>query len=398
MSLTPLAPFALHPALLTDGVFETMLMVLRLAVIGALWLGLVGGLAYVVYYLVTLPLRRQERARLFLSLVEAGLRRGEGLPAAVDSVSTCGVREMGGRFWEVAGLVTDGLGLGPALRAVPGFVPAATAEMVAAGERAGDLAKVLPACRATLADAASRVRGALSYLVLLTSAFFLANVVVLALFIGYVLPRFREMSLDMQFGLSPLLGFVAGRAPVVVLEVLTGFLLLCIVFYAGGPRLVAWLGMRPVADRLAMVLPWRRRRLQRDFSAMLAVLLDAGVPEPEAVALAAQSTGNGAFVRRAKAALRALEGGETLGQAVRRLDRAGEFQWRLANASHGRAGFLRALSGWHEFLEAKAFQQEQAAAHLITTALVLCHGLIVAMVGIGIFYTLKTIVESALLW
>ena len=38
-------------------------------------------------------------------------------------------------------------------------------------------------------------------------------------------------------------------------------------------------------------LPWRRKRFQRDFSAMLAVLLDAEVPETEAVGLAAEATG-----------------------------------------------------------------------------------------------------------
>ena len=30
------------------------------------------------------------------------------------------------------------------------------------------------------------------------------------------------------------------------------------------------------------LLPWRRKRLQRDFSTMLAILLDSGVPESEA--------------------------------------------------------------------------------------------------------------------
>ena len=162
--------------------------------------------------------------------------------------------------------------------------------------------------------------------------------------------------------------------------------------------MVAWLRLRGLGDRLAVWLPWRRKRLQRDFSAMLAVLLDAEVPEAKAVALAAAATANGVFVRRAKAAAAAMERGEPLADALGRLDRSGELKWRLANAAHGRLGFLDALAGWHESLEAKAFQQEQTAAQAITTALVLGNGAIVALVAIGFFSILVLMIKGLLLW
>jgi hypothetical protein len=80
------------------------------------------------------------------------------------------------------------------------------------------------------------------------------------------------------------------------------------------------------------------------------------------------------------------------------MDDSGEFAWRLANAAHGRTGFLQALAGWHESLDAKAFQQEQAAAHGLTSALVLWSGLFVGAVAISVFMFLTSLTSSAVLW
>ena len=62
------------------------------------------------------------------------------------------------------------------------------------------------------------------------------------------------------------------------------------VAYLGGPRLQGWIErlLPGGPDFVLRVLPWRWKRLQRDFSAILVALLEAGVPEAEAVTLAAQ--------------------------------------------------------------------------------------------------------------
>jgi type II secretory pathway component PulF len=145
-------------------------------------------------------------------------------------------------------------------------------------------------------------------------------------------------------------------------------------------------------------LPWRRKRLQRDFSAMLAVLLDAEVPETEAVSLAAQSTDNLAIIRRAERVRALLQEGVKLPEAIRALDNSRELQWRLSNALRRGAGFVRALTGWQEALDAKAFQLEQAAAQIITTVLVLVNGLIVASFMVAVFLVLITLINTAALW
>jgi type II secretory pathway component PulF len=140
------------------------------------------------------------------------------------------------------------------------------------------------------------------------------------------------------------------------------------------------------------------KRLQRDFSAMLAVLLDAEVPETEAVALAAECTGNAVFRQRAARTSRLLAEGTKLPEAIRAMDGAGELRWRLANAMQRHGGFLRALTGWHEALDAKAFQLEQSAAQVTTTLLVLVNGFIVASLVIAIFLALIQILNGCVLW
>jgi type II secretory pathway component PulF len=143
-------------------------------------------------------------------------------------------------------------------------------------------------------------------------------------------------------------------------------------------------------------VPWKQKKLQRTFSAMLAVLLDGGVPEAEAVRLAGDSTANEICRRRAQRVIAALEKGAKLDDAVRTFDDSGEFHWRLTNATHAHGGFLNALRGWHEALDAKAFQQEEAATHILTSGLVILNGLVVALIAISMFGMLVMMLKGML--
>ena len=118
---------------------------------------------------------------------------------------------------------------------------------------------------------------------------------------------------------------------------------------------------------------------------MLAVLLDGGVPEAESVRLAGDCTANEICRRRTRRVLAALENGVKLDDAVRAFDDTGEFHWRLANAVHAHGGFLEALRGWHTALDAKAFQQEEAATHIVTSGLVILNGVVVALIATAMF-------------
>jgi type II secretory pathway component PulF len=138
--------------------------------------------------------------------------------------------------------------------------------------------------------------------------------------------------------------------------------------------------------------------MQRDFAAMLGVLLDAEVPEERAVLLAAESANNSLFMRRAEAVVGQLRQGATLAEALGKLDDTGEFPWRLANALHSGKNFFAALSGWLEALDARAFQQQQAFAQVITTALVLYNGVMVSLFAVFIFHAVVMVIDDGLSW
>jgi type II secretory pathway component PulF len=122
------------------------------------------------------------------------------------------------------------------------------------------------------------------------------------------------------------------------------------------------------------------------------------VPEPDAIRLAGESTANAIMIHRSAKAAELLRKGARLSEAVLRLDDSPEFRWRLANALHGAGGFLKALSGWHEALDAKAFQLEQTAAQVSTTLLVLVNGFIVGCIMLGVFLVLIGLLNHMTLW
>ena len=362
------------------------------------------GISYVIYFLLTLPMRRNERARLFLDLLELGLREGRTPEAAVTSAAASRDRSLGVRFHLLAAHLEGGLRLSQALEVVPRLLPPQVCAMLSTGDRIGDIRKVLPACRLLLRDSVSYVRSALNYLILLALAISPAMVVVPVVIRVRVLPTMKAVFAGTLEGqsLPAFTRFVFGESNVVMTMqlCLVGFIWLAMLAYLGGPRLHGWLHrvLPGMQDWLLARLPWRRKRLQRDFSAMLAVLLDAEVPEAEAVTLAAQSTANLAIIGRAQKVRALLQGGVKLPEALGALDSSGELQWRLSNALRRGTGFVRALTGWHEALDAKAFQLEQAAAQITTTVLVLINGVIVASVLIAVFLIIISIINQSSVW
>ncbi len=370
-----------------DALFA-LLGLLALALVAAL---LIAALA-AVHFLVSLPMRRAERARLFLDILETAIARGESIEESIISISKSQETAVGLRFHLFAAWLENGLSFGDALAKVPRFLPAPVAAMLRASRQSGDLVKVIPACRVLLRDAVSESRGALSYVFFITFvtlpiAWFAETAIAPRLYLV-----FRELGVP-----STTTGSILPVSQL-LLSLQTGVvaaLLLAAALYIAGPRAVAWF---PVLERFQLWLPWRRKRLQRDFSAMLAVLLDSDVPEPEAVGLAADCTANGVFRRRVGVVLDRLREGVTLPEALKSLDDTGEFGWRLRNALHSHKNFLRALAGWHESLDAKAFQQQQGATHLLTSALVLWHGVFVGVFAAGVFMLIVSIIEAGVLW
>lgn len=362
------------------------------------------GILYGIYVLLTLPMRRNERARIFLDLLELGLNDGRTPEQAITDAASSRDRSPGARFYMVAAHLHGGARLSDALQRVPRLLPPQMRAMLKAGERIGDARKVLPACRKLLGDGVSQVRGALNYLLVLMFVITPGMITVPIMLMVLVIPKFKEVFAGLAMGapFPPVTTFVLDHSRQIVwaqLAVIV-FIWLLMVAYVGGPRIQGWIRrvLPGVPDWVLFRLAWRRRRMQRDFSAMLAVLLDAGVPEPEAVALAADSTANALVRHRAAKVISRLNSGVPLPDALQVMDDSGELHWRLSNALHRGAGFLRALAGWHDALDAKAFQSEQAAAQITTSLLVLFNGLVVAAFVIGLFAALVDLIMQVTLW
>ena len=92
--------------------------VMALGFVVYLLLGLVPlcGVIYLIYFLLTLPLRRNERARLFLDLIALGLQEGRTPEATVTSIAASRDRSLGVRFHLLAAHVEAGAAARPGAR------------------------------------------------------------------------------------------------------------------------------------------------------------------------------------------------------------------------------------------------------------------------------------------
>jgi type II secretory pathway component PulF len=355
---------------------------------------------FLIHFLFTLPMRRAERARLFLDLLESALDRGHSVEEMILSLAQSRDQTVGIHFHFLAAHIENGLRFTEALRITPRFLPPQVSAMLLAGAQLGDLKKTLPACREILRDRPKSVRSAMHYLILVLLVFSPAFILILFMTNAFVVPKFRAVAAGMGIRLWPESLWVFGNTGILLaLETLVSLLImLALLVYIGGPHFIQWFKFRlfPIVDWITWRLPWKQKRLLCTFSAMLAVLLDGGVPEAEAVHLAGACTDNEICRRRVVRVVVALEAGEKLATAVRGFDDSGEFQWRLANAAHARGGFLNALRGWHEALEAKAFQQEESTAHFITSGVVIFNGVLVALIATAMFGILVAVLNGML--
>ena len=360
----------------------------------------VGAFSVLIHALYSLPMRRRERARFFLDVIETALDRGQSAERAVVSAAESHDRALGVRFYLLAAHIESGLQLGDALGKVPRFLPTQISTMLRVGEKLGDLKCVLPACREVLRDPPATVRSAVHYMVVLLLVFSPMAVWMMYTLTKFVFPRFQGLAYGMNSKPWPLTQFILSHTTwlIGIETILFVLLIMAALTYVGGPRFIRWFQPRrlPFVDWIAWNIPWKQKYLQRTFSAMLAVLLDGGVPEVEAVRLAGDCTANEVCRHRAEVVVAALQQGAKLNGAIRAFDDGGEFHWRLTNATHSRGGFLEALRGWHEALDAKAFQQEEATAHAITSGLVILNGLVVGLVAVTVFGSLIAMLRAAM--
>ncbi|HEX9046976.1 MAG TPA: type II secretion system F family protein [Verrucomicrobiae bacterium] len=353
-----------------------------------------------LHFLLSLPMQRRDRGLFFLDLLETMVKRGQPVEQGIMAAAEHQDRGIGVHFFMLAAHIEGGARLGQALPKVPGFLPPQVNAMLCAGEELRDFKKVLPACREVLRIAPDTVRSTMQYMVAILLLFAPICVWLISMLMIFVAPKFKAVAAGSGAELSPLTTFVFAISPHLVTFEAGVFVILLAValIYIGGPGFVRWFQVRqlPIVDWITWHVPWKRKKLLRAFSAMLAVLLDGGMPEAEAVRLAGEATANEICRRRARRVIAAMQAGAKLDDAVRVFDDSGEFHWRLSNATHARGGFLSALRGWHEALDAKAFQQEETATHALTSGLVILNGVVVGLIATGMFAVLVVILKTTL--
>src|SRR5439155_9624884 len=160
------------------------------------------GAVYLIYFLLTLPMRRNERARFFLDLLERGLKEGRTPEVTVAEAAASRDRALGVRFHLLATYLEQGLRLSEALDRVPRLLPPQIRAVLRVGERIGDVAKVLPACRRLLQDPVSQVRAANNYLILLAFAITPAIIFVPLVLRVKVMPAYEQVFVGMVQGKS----------------------------------------------------------------------------------------------------------------------------------------------------------------------------------------------------
>src|SRR5580658_5978776 len=221
-------------------------------------------LALGAYYLITRPLRREERTRFLLEMIESALEQGQPIEHYIVSLAQTRDGSLGTRFYLLAAHLEQGRSLCEALEKVPGLGPPQLAAMLGIGESLGDYGRVLPACRELLHDGLSESRAMINYQV--GFAFILNPVIAVGLpFIGMkVAPVISEVFRVSGKQLIPQFNFIMHILPWVCILQLALVLALYFfsVLFLGGPRLVAWLeaSLLPAADWMWLRVPWRRKR------------------------------------------------------------------------------------------------------------------------------------------
>src|SRR5215813_6237082 len=74
---------------------------------------------YAMYFLLTLPMRRNERGRLFIDLLELGLKDGRTPEVAISEAASTRDLSLGARFHLLSAYLAQGLRLHEALVQVP---------------------------------------------------------------------------------------------------------------------------------------------------------------------------------------------------------------------------------------------------------------------------------------
>jgi general secretion pathway protein F len=330
-----------------------------------------------------------------IALVRAGdpldrglLRAGEDLPGGLSRIT----RALGERL-------ERGEGLHEALEAERATIPPLYRAIVEAGARSGRLPSALEALGRYVrgySEARTAIGVALWYpIVVMTLAYLL--------FLGLVIeviPRFIGAfeSLGLRV-IAPLrwLEWIGELAPY---------------WWPIGPALLVLLGIawwrsgvaatfQSSSWSLVRLFPWMGSLLSdyesANFTELLALLLDHRVPYPQALKLAAESTGNSAMINGAQHIAKAVERGEPVARAVAAVPVESFrpfLRWSLATGQD-QGSLVESLRNLAPMYRKRgAFQAEKLQVFLPTLLMLAIGGSATLLYGLALFVPLSTMLTS----
>jgi len=368
------------------------------SVVALICLALLTGLGWVLYWLATLPSRRRERARQFIFLLEVAVAEGRSPEQILISAAHSLDPSLSVRLQLLTAYMEEGLSLQEAIEQVPSLLPPNLRAMIRVGLQQDRLATILPAARRAIDETIDPDRGGLAAVMVGLALPSLAGANLIFFLSFTILPKFRTLFSEMSAQARPLpalteVVFDHAQSASLALSILVPVLVAVLFGRTAGSRL----GMVGL-DALRLILPWNRLRARRDFSGLLALQLDAGVREEDAVRTAADATGNSRIRRRAKRATTALAQGVSLPDAIAHVDDSPGFIWRLRNALARPGSLSLALHHWILDLDDRARRNELFAGQCVATVLILTNSAVIGAFIAAIFLALLHILEGALLW
>src|SRR5689334_2898598 len=106
-----------------DSFGDNLAAILAVVAIVAITGGAIGGILYALHFMLTLPMRRAERARLFLDILEIALDRGQRVEEGLIFISKRRGNVLGGAFAPLAANLQRGVRLDEAIASVPHLLP-----------------------------------------------------------------------------------------------------------------------------------------------------------------------------------------------------------------------------------------------------------------------------------
>ena len=361
------------------------------------------GFGALAYFVLSAPFRRIDCANMVVELNELAAATGKDPQQLFCELGSGAVGSVphSRKFSKLYGLMENGHDFIDSLRQFYSLLPGEIfgAMELARKERSADLMAKLS--KAYFEDGVSRASQSFklfsSGLLILIPTSLMATIGAFA----HILPKFKDVLYDMiGYGEMPLIPYLLIQIYESGIMLLVPALLISIMIFLTVSHLFNFsaahntkMYMNKLFSCITWLLPWRRNRIKRNFIWILCDLLDNGISESEGIKVAAEATKNSVICSRAKKAIRDLEKGQPLAQALRKFDRRADLAWRVENGAHGSSSFREALEGWTSHLSALAYKQQQSAFYYFFTAMTLINGILVLSMGLIFFIPFAKMME-----